>query len=363
MKGQSARKKLCACAYKHGRGAEEKMVKVFEVIVEPPPCPKGYLAGSQLTGRAVLETDAEKNYRLIAVSLVGTGKVEWTEGGGEESETRKAKEEFLHETVTVWGDDLGEGQSGTLSAGRHEFPFTFSIPDSCPSSYETQRASSNLDAWIRYVLTGRISTRGALKADHTVEKAVTVVKELRPQLTEPARQQRQDTEGFLCCVSGPVAVTAELPYTGFAVGDRIPLSINVENGTTHNVRVEASLAKRVKLKARSHVLKKPLHIVVQECSGPFRSRSTATWNPQTLIVPDVPTTMESLGGMITISYEVKVQVGLRLGRNLEVSIPVEIGNIAPSNQGLEAGGPVVTSVTTSVAGRTVTTEQYQPWNA
>ena len=339
------------------------MVKVFEVIVESPPSPKGYLAGSKLTGRVVVETDAEKNYKLIDVSLVGTGKVEWTEGGGEESETRKAKEEFLHETVTVWGDDLGEGQSGTLSAGRHEFPFTFSIPDSCPSSYETQRASSNLDAWIRYVLTGRISTRGALKADHTVEKAVTVIKELRPQPTEPAIQQRQETEGFLCCVSGPVALTAELPHTEFAVGDRIPLSINVENGTTHNVRVEANLAKRVKLKARSHVLKKPLHIVVRESSGPFRSRSTATWNPQALIVPDVPTTMESLGGMITISYEVKVQVNLRWGQKLDVSIPVVIGNVAPSGQDHKAGGTGVMSVTTSVAGRTITTEQYQPWDS
>ena len=339
------------------------MVKVFEISLEPSSSGKGYLAGSKLTGKLVVETDAEKNYRLIEVSLAGTGKVEWTEGGGEESETRRAKEEFLREAVTVWGDDLGEGQSGTLSVGRHEFPFTFSIPELCPSSYETQRASSSLDAWIRYVLTGRISTRGALKADHTVEKTITVIKELRLQQTEPVRQQNQDTEGFLCCVSGPVALTAELPHSGFTVGDTIPLSISVENGSTHNVRVEASLAKRVKLKARSHVLKKPLHIVVKESSSPIRSRSSTTWNPQTLIVPDVPTSMESLGGMITISYEVKVQVGLRLGQRLEVSIPVTIGNVASPGQDHVSGGSGVTSITTPVAGRTVTTEQYQPWDA
>lgn len=301
------------------------MVKVFDICLEPPAGGKGYLSGSRVTGRVVVEVDEEKNYRKIEISFLGCGKVEWTEGSGEDSETHTAREEYLRETVIVWGDGSREGQCGALPAGHHEFPFTFTIAESCPVSYETDRGSYKLNAWIRYTLTGRISTKGALKADHTTERRVTITTEhnLPPANAEPVIVQSQSVECCLCCVSGPVDLMVEVPRTGFTVGEGIPLSISLENGTSRSLTIGASLVKNVSLKAQGQVLSQK---VVYVWSDPYRAGSSVTWNPQMPIVPDGHATIETPGRMITLSYEVKVHVvGLRFAqRKLEVTIPVVI---------------------------------------
>ena len=66
----------------------------------------------------VVVTDEDKSYRQIEASFVGSGKVEWTEGSGEDSDTHKAKEEYLNESVTLWDD----GQEEVLPADATSSP-------------------------------------------------------------------------------------------------------------------------------------------------------------------------------------------------------------------------------------------------
>jgi hypothetical protein len=310
------------------------MVKVFEIVLDDPPSPRGILSGSKLTGKAVVQIDEGKSYRLIEVALSGSGKVKWTEGHGEESETHRATEDYVNQSVILWGEELEkEHGDGTLPAGRHEFPFAFSIPESCTPSWEAGLgASSGADAWVRYVLTGRITTRGALKADHTTEQRVRIAREVRvtPTASEPVRHEVQGSECCLCCVSGPVVLAAELPSSGFTMGERIQLSTEVENGSSRDLRAEAVLVKLVKLKAGGNV-KRVTETVVRETGNPIRGGSTVSWCPEMPGLPDsghaTHATMETPGGMIAVAYEVRVRVGLWLGQRLEVIFPVLIGTI------------------------------------
>lgn len=299
------------------------MVHLFEINLESPPSPKGYSCGSELIGTVVVETGEDKNYQQIEVSLEGSGKVRWTTGSGDNSETHTANESYVNESLTVWSD---EGHSRILTAGHHEFPFAFSIPNSCPSSYQEKKGS--LNAWIRYVVKARIANKGMLKFDHSVEKQITVVREVRLDHTtaEPVRKEKNTSEGCFCFLSGPIVLTAELPRSGFVAGDRIPLSVFVENGSTSNLTIGASLIRKVQYKAGMKRMKNS-YIEVEEFSNYFNGRSTATWPPEKLIVPDVLATLETPAGMISISYEVKVRVNLRLLQTLEVSIPVTIGDV------------------------------------
>ena len=311
----------------------EKMVKVFEIVLDDPPSPRGFLSGSKLTGKAVVQIDEGKSYRLIEVALSGSGKVKWTEGHGEESETHRSTDDYVNQSVTLWGEELkNELGNGTLLAGRHEFPFAFSIPGSCPPSWEAGLgASSGVDAWVRYVLTGRITTRGALKADHTTEQRVRIAREVRvaPTASEPVRHEIQGSECCLCCVSGPVVLAAELPSSSFTVGERVQLSTEVENGSSRDLRPEAVLVKLVKLKAGGNV-KKVTETVVKETGNLIRGGSTVGWCPEMPGLPDSGhATMETPGGMIAVAYEVRVRVGLWLGQRLEVIFPVLIGTTRP----------------------------------
>ena len=339
-----------------------KMVKVFEIVLDDPPSPRGFLCGSRVAGKVVVEVDEPKSYRLIDIALVGSGKAEWTEESGDGSETHRAKEEYLRESATLW---RGEDDSDTLSAGRHEFPFAFSLPDSCPPSWEATQSgsrsgSSSTVAWVRYVLTARISTRGPLKADHATEERVRLYREgVRPEenkSTGAARQEVRGSDGLLCCLTGPVVLTAELPSSQFATGERIPITVEAENGGSRDLRAEVSLFERVRLKATSHVKRAPPRTVVRETSSPLRSGSTSTWTSELPAVPDTAVAMETPGGMIRVSYEVTVCVGLRLGQRLEVCFPVAIfhGTSHSSASG-DCGGDEAS------AGKIVTADQYQPW--
>ena len=312
--------------------AQEKMVKVFEIVLDDPPSSRGFLSGSKLTGKAVVKIDEGKTYRLIKVALSGSGKVKWMEGHGEESETHRATEEYVNQSVTLWRGELekehGVEDGAQLPAGRHEFPFAFSIPESCPPSWEAGLGSSSgAEAWVRYVLTGRISTRGALKADHTAEKPVKIAREVRlisTTASEPERHEVQGSECCLCCASGPVVLAAELPRSGFPLGERIQLNVELENGSSRDLRAEAFLVKLVKLKVGGNV-KRVSETVARESSRPFRGGSTASWCPEMNGMPAAGSehgTMETPGGMIAVAYEVRVRVGLRWGEKLEIIFPV-----------------------------------------
>ena len=42
-------------------GVAGKMVKLFEIVLDAPPSPRGFLSGSELTGKLVVEVDETKS--------------------------------------------------------------------------------------------------------------------------------------------------------------------------------------------------------------------------------------------------------------------------------------------------------------
>ena len=221
---------------------------------------------------------------------MGSGKVKWTEEG-EDGETHRATEEYARESKTLWGGEDTNEDHGSFSAGRHEFPFALSVPASCPSSWEAELGASGTDAWVRYVLTGRIRPKGALKIDHTTEKRINIVTELRlpRDSLEPVRHQAEALDRWLCCASGTVAFAAELPQSGFTAREQIPVFVEVENGSSRDLTCEAALVERVRLRAGRH-LKKTSKTVAKKTSYPLGAGSTVSWSCE---VPAVRCRMRS----------------------------------------------------------------------
>ena len=50
-----------------------------------------------------------------------------------------------------------------------------------------------------------------------------------PAVTEPVTVCDSKTFGFLCCTSGPLSSTLNIPRQGYAPGEAIPISAEVEN--------------------------------------------------------------------------------------------------------------------------------------
>ena len=293
------------------------MVKVFAISLRPPPSPRGYPTGSVISGTLLVETQEPKNYRHIEICFTGTGQV-----GFEDNKTLyKGKEEYIHKTVVLWEDDHGM----LLSAGVRKFSFEFTIPETCPPSLDLGRwYRDKYTAKIKYTLVGRIVTKGVLKQNHTTEKVVVVTTE--PSVTTadraPVKQQSRAAKGLLSFASrGSESMTVELPSSVYRVGEKVPLSVVVLNVNSARIfDLEAALVKLVVLKARRYTLRKPPKTVAKATSAV----TAGTWGVDIPAVPDDQPTIQTPEGLVSVTYEVRVKLSLRLAQRLEVTFPVMI---------------------------------------
>ena len=290
------------------------MVKRFSIIVEPPTSPRGYLTGTTLYGSLLLETGEPKNYKHIDVSFVGVGQVEWNDTSSETQ--RKGKEQYVIKRVVVWQDSDGM----VLPAGTRKFPFSFTIPKTCPPSVAL--GSWNKDGYvakIKYSLVGRIARRGTRKRDHTTGTKVTVVQELSRGISVPVKHMTQSQQAKRSEV-----LTAEIPRTLFCVGERIPIRVQLDNcRRIRTVDTEAVLEKTVTLRTGGIVFRKPSLTVVKAVSA----ISAGTWSLEVPAVPKNQVTIQTTGGLLSVTYEVKVKLSLGLAQRLEARFPVVIGQL------------------------------------
>ena len=81
---------------------------------------------------------------------------------------------FYHFLFNKTGNPLSDTpdpDTETLERGRHFFPFSFSLPEDTPCSYE------GVEGWVRYYLQARLLLAGS--APHTViRQHITVLKDL-----------------------------------------------------------------------------------------------------------------------------------------------------------------------------------------
>ena len=215
-----------------------------------------------------------------------------------------------------------------LPPGEYYFQFRFLLPSNVPASYETR-----IGSWIRYTLGGRIN-RGYPHPDHTIETQLTVgqiVDINAPQLRLPAAIDFQQTACCLCCASGPVTTTLELPRTGYCVGEDIPFHVTVENGSRCHVRVTAGLEEHVTFYAegKQHSEEPFYHDLL--CSGRMEPRRTTVWAPEEppLKIPtSAPTSLDSK--LIKRTFILRIATHIPFVINnpfLNLKCPLTVGNV------------------------------------
>jgi len=74
---------------------------------------------------------------------------------------------FLNLQINVFNIYAAEGDTITLEAGRHRYPFEFRLPSNAPSSFEGAYGS------VRYTVEARIDR--PWKFDHVIRSAFTVI--------------------------------------------------------------------------------------------------------------------------------------------------------------------------------------------
>ena len=222
-----------------------------------------YHPGDTITGRLLVDVNEPKSYNQIIVKLLGSSYVHLTttrtvcsvRGDLVEDETEYiddhiSSKTFVDLVAPLWNSQ--QSPDGKLPPGQYNWPFSFNIPPTVPSSFEGSVGN------IRYSLeAGNMVTD--TKLEYRVEQVIDVqqlVKITDPRWLTPVHQQVCEDEErvrFLCCTSrsDPVSMTVTVPKTGFYLGESFQLHASLENGThSHCIQMTALLEKTVNYHAK-----------------------------------------------------------------------------------------------------------------
>ena len=250
-----------------------------------------YYNGSEVTGALVVKTTEPQSYNSIVIYLQGKGHVYWKEtsgsGNNRKTDIYRANESFIDLTNTGWSKN--QTPDDVLPPGEHHFRFRFLLPTDIPASYKSQIG------WIRYTLGGHID-RGCPQLDHIIETQLTVshIADINtPQLKLPILIEIEKTAFSLCCTSGPVTTTLELPRTGFCIGEEIPFRVTIENHGNCIVQATASLLEQVTYHARGHRKVGPTVQHAMLSSDKVNPRQSLVWVQVMKIPITAPLNMDS----------------------------------------------------------------------
>ena len=213
------------------------MVKELSITLNPGPVGGHYSPGSTITGSLIIKVDKPKKYKALEVCLLGTGKVRWTDGSGYDEITYSASEVYVNQKLTLWRSE--DSPNGTFPVGRHTYQFQFVLPTTCPSSYVSRIGN------ISYEIEGLIST-GLFKFDHKVKHPFTVSEVVSVAPSAGVRFESHKKVGCGPCVFGEITYNLQLPSTSFIIGEEIPVSWYMENGSGRQVTLQCSLREEIK---------------------------------------------------------------------------------------------------------------------
>ena len=283
-----------------------------------------------MTGSVELVLHEAKSYNYIQVQINGQAHVQWsvsqTTGSGEDERTEtitySAYHTYVDETTVLWKKE--QTPHGKIGPGSYKFPFSFTLPNRCASSFIGSVGT------ISYEIHGRIGT-GLFRFDHRTHvpiKVSQIVDINLPQLLAPVRRTQIKDVGCLCCISGNVELSVTMPRSGFCInGDRIPLTVMVENGCTQDISLRAAVLKTISYYAEGNHNYDYATIAFVN-SGRIPRNSTHTWKPENLIIRSVETTLtNSPGAIITIEYTLKITAQVPYAFNPCIRIPVVLGNV------------------------------------
>ena len=307
------------------------MVQDFKLILNQPP-QQSFFPGSEVSGVVSFQVTEAKRYSYVKISLLGRAHVSWSEstGTGDNRRTRyySATRDYMNLQIVVWSQE--QAPDGVLYPGPYSFPFQFMIPNQrLPPTFGKKSSTG----WIRYEVEGRIGT-GVLKFDHVIHAEFPlseVVDTNIPQLQEPARATVTKTVCCLCCASGPITLTAEIPRTGFCIGEVIPLNVHLENGSNRQIQLSATVYQRVVYRAEGSYTYGGYQ-VIRLLSGPMQPRTPSQWSPgDKLIIPLLEPTLTSCD-IIDVAYHLKVSAQIPGAIRSLVDIPITIGNVPRQDQ-------------------------------
>ncbi|XP_073509426.1 arrestin domain-containing protein 4 isoform X2 [Phyllobates terribilis] len=273
----------------------------------------GYAAGESVNGQVILELLEDTQVLGLHLLARGGAFASFTGKRGGESI------ECLNEEITLL--EISTGETHMFTAGSHELPFRFQLPDgSLVSSFSGKYGK------VRYELNA-VLERPLLPA-YSVHRELRITSRIdvnSPPLLTPEEQSKEKMVGCWLCSSGPISLSAKIGRKGYCNGEAIPIYAEIENGSSRLVVPKAAI-----LQIQSFIVHGKMKTHRQMLAGVrgnhIASGSSETWNGKILKIPPVTPTITDCQ-IIRVQYTLAVYIHIPGAKKLMVELPLVIGTV------------------------------------
>lgn len=272
--------------------------------------------------------------------MQGKASCNWQERVG-----RGDKRDF----VNFWGEEkclnvanylfeAKKTENTEIQMGVHNYNFAYQLPLRIPYSIEGRFGH------IRYKVLVNLEIPWAL--DWKAEKSFTVFGyqdlSLNSELRLPS--EVEDMKNFCClfCKSSPLIIKACLPKSGYALGERIAVTIELNNRSTTNVshttialqRIDKFIANKPYENSRE-VKEKILQVRARGVNG-----GESVIFAEIMEIPHILLISDEHCKIYKISYELEITAKTKgVSMSLTVNVPLTIGSVGIQTEGYQQVAP------------------------
>ncbi|XP_021234393.1 arrestin domain-containing protein 2 [Numida meleagris] len=280
-----------------------------------------YGSGELLHGRVRLELRGTLRLRALEVCARGRAIVHWLEsrsvGLNIVYHDYTAFQTFLYRRCQLIPDN---GEVTVLQAGRHEFPFTFQLPETLATSFEGKHGSVRY--WVKAKLHRPWATVKKVKKEFTVIEPIDIN---TPALLAPQAGAKEKLARAWYCNRGQVSVTAKIDRKGYTPGEVIPIFAEIDNCTNRAVVPKAAIIQTQTFIARG-TKKQKKSVVTSIVGDSIAAGKREVWHGRALKIPPVgPSILHCR--IIQVEYSLKVCVDIPGTSKLLLELPLVIGTI------------------------------------
>ncbi|XP_028569609.2 arrestin domain-containing protein 2 isoform X1 [Podarcis muralis] len=301
-------------------------VKRLSVELDCPEVasPPVFSSGESVAGRVVLELSGTARLGALHLHAQGAAKVHWTESRSAGSSTAYTQSysdqvEFLSHRQTLLAPP-DNGDVTVLQAGRHEFPFTFQLPESLATSFEGKHGSVRY--WVKAKLHRPWASVKKAKKDFTIIEPIDIN---TPALLAPQAGAKEKLARAWYCNRGLVSVSAKIDRKGYTPGEVIPIFAEIDNCSTRTVVPKAAIIQTQTFVARG-TKKQKKSVVASMVGDAIAAGKREVWHGRALKIPPVgPSILQC--HIIHVEYALKVCIEIPGTSKLFLELPLVIGTI------------------------------------
>ncbi|KAJ1085523.1 hypothetical protein NDU88_005654 [Pleurodeles waltl] len=296
--------------------------KLRSFSVELEGSPGGlYRSGEAVSGQVVVELARQMKVRALEVCARGVATVHWLESRSVGMNTVYSDytsfESYLRRRLHLIRDN---GALTVLQAGKHEFPFSFQLPETLVTSFEGKHGSVRY--WVKAKLHRPWATVKKAKKDFTVIEPIDIN---TPALLAPQAGTKEKNARAWYCSLGQVSVTAKIERKGYTPGEVIPIFAEIDNATSRAVVPKAAIIQTQTFIARG-TMKQKKTVVASIAGDSVGAGKRESWHGRALKVPPLGPSITQCR-IIRVEYTLKVCVDIPGTSKLLLELPLVIGTI------------------------------------